>query len=189
MPKSTKINAAASTIALRILGGEYGYFSSHLIPPNTPGYATTGSLVRPPRIGPIMTPILAVMGRIKNALDWNLILFNEGSEIQIVRVTHFFSLIISDTMVRMTPTLPFKAPPRLRNIKACVNVVENPKPMQDKVAPARPKRITFFLPHRSDIWPHSIAVHSWAAAKAHEMIPAWEAIVESDRFVSKDLSW
>jgi len=55
--------------ALMHWGGEYGYFSSHAIPPNRLGYEAAGSLVIPPIIGPIMTPIFAHIGNSRNALD------------------------------------------------------------------------------------------------------------------------
>lgn len=73
MPSHTEIDATTRITALMMLGGEYGYFSSHLMPPNNFGYSFAGSLVKPPSIGPMMIPIFAVIGRIKNALDWNLL--------------------------------------------------------------------------------------------------------------------
>jgi hypothetical protein len=62
----------------------------------------------------MMTPILNVMGRSRNARDW-----------------YFFSCTISLIMVLKTPTLPFVAPPRTRKKRASRKEVENPKPTQE----------------------------------------------------------
>lgn len=108
----------------------------------------------PPNIGPIMTPMLNVIGRRRNARDWYLRLVFSNS----VRLgacgwsLYFFSLTISlilqpcvrtmtqtcgyspifgTDMVLITPTLPLVMPPRDLKNKACQNVVEKPNPRQD----------------------------------------------------------
>lgn len=40
--------------------------------PKVSGYEPAGSDRTPPRTGPMMTPILNVMGKIRNARDWYL---------------------------------------------------------------------------------------------------------------------
>ncbi len=100
-PRKTAIAAHERNVALIKFGGAYGNFSRNQLPPKISGKFPAGSDVIPPIIGPIMLPIFATIGKIKNALDWN-----------------FFSLTISLIIVLITPTLPFKAPPNIRHIKA-----------------------------------------------------------------------
>jgi hypothetical protein len=60
--------------------------------------------------------------------------------IQVENRTYFFSLTISDIIVLITPTFPFKAPPIIRKTKACQNVLENPNPRHEIMVPNRPTR-------------------------------------------------
>lgn len=69
----------------------------------------------------MITPILKVMGKIKNALLW-----------------YFFSLMISLIMVRMTPMLPLSTPPKHRHATAIGKLCEKPKPMMLHIVPSRP---------------------------------------------------
>jgi hypothetical protein len=103
--------------------------------------------------------------------------------------TYFFSRIISLIIVLMTPTFPFRAPPIIRKIKACQKVVEKPNPTDEIMVPISPIKRILLRPLLSDQRPHNIAVHSWAAANAPCITPAWEAMTESGRVLSKDLSW
>jgi hypothetical protein len=68
-PKNNPAAAQNKKNALKILGGAYGYFFSHEICPKSFGYVPAGSASNPPRIGPIITPILKHIGNSKNALD------------------------------------------------------------------------------------------------------------------------
>lgn len=173
-PKNTDVAAIPSIKALIICGGEYGNFSSHLLPANRLGYEATGSLVKPPIIGPIMTPIFAHMGSNRKALDWNLHHITTlalSAQMSGIR-THFFSLIISLIIVLITPTFPLSAPPRLRNTNAWAKDVENPSPIHESMAPRSPNKMTPFRPLWSDTRPQTMAVQSWEAANADCMIPA-----------------
>jgi hypothetical protein len=95
-------------------------------------------------MGPIMTPIFAHIGRSRNALDWYLLLLESFKKYQFW--AHFFSLTISLTIVLITPTFPFKAPPSILKIKACQKVVANPNPRQEIIVPERPIKSTLFRP-------------------------------------------
>jgi hypothetical protein len=119
---------------------------------------------------------------------------------------HFFSCTISETIVLITPILPFSAPPMVLNNIACQNVLENPKPRHEMpehllafnpkeafphiLVPSSPIIKTSFLPPfgESDIRPHIIAVRNCAPVKLLANIPACLAIVESGRLSSKDFS-
>ena len=92
-------------------------------------------------------------------------------------------------MVRSTPTLPFRAPPRVRNSRACQKLVAKPKPRHEMQVPTRPKSRTVLRPHDSERRPHSRAVTNWAAVKEACRTPAWLEMVESGRSGSNHLSW
>jgi hypothetical protein len=76
-----------------------------------------------------MTPTLKVIGNSRKALLW-----------------YFFSLMISEIMVRITPILPFKKPPRSRKVTEVAKLCENPKPMTLNMVPSSPMQIAIFLP-------------------------------------------
>jgi hypothetical protein len=118
--------------------------------------------------------MLKVIGRITKALLW-----------------YFFSLIISLIIVRMTPILPLRTPPRHLKATAMGKLWEKPNPMILSIVPSKPMYRTRFLPpySASAIRPHSIAVRNWAAGNAALMTPAWYEIVESGSDGSKDWSW
>ncbi|KUI73034.1 hypothetical protein VM1G_11866 [Cytospora mali] len=124
--------------------------------------------------GPIIIPMLKVMGNKRKALDW-----------------YFFSLTISLIIVRSTPTLPLVTPPRERNNKACQNVVLKPKPTHDIMVPVRPIMMTFLRPKRpeSATRPHIMAVRNWAAVKLAWSTPAWLEMTESGSEGSNHFSW
>jgi len=88
--------------------------------------------------------MFAHIGRIRKALDWYLRLLD--FVLNIISGTHFFSLTISLTIVLITPTFPFKAPPSILKIKACQKVVANPNPRHEIIVPERPIRSTLFRP-------------------------------------------
>jgi hypothetical protein len=71
-------------IALNTFGRAYGQCCIHQTPslppkvepgPNNHGKLLTGSASEPPKIGPIITPMLKHMGSSKKALDWYLRLY------------------------------------------------------------------------------------------------------------------
>lgn len=91
----------------------------------------------------MMTPMLNVIGKSKNALLW-----------------YFFSLIISEIIVRITPMFPFNTPPNNRNATAMPKLCENPNPRMLHMVPNSPMQIAFFRPPcgESANLPQSIAV-------------------------------
>ena len=98
--------------------------------------------------------------------------------------------MISEIMVLITPTLPFKTPPRARKHTACGKEVEKPKAMQDRQVPERPINKTDFRPHhsKSASRPHRTAVRNCAAAKLPSKMPAWEEMVDSGRLGLNDFN-
>ena len=113
------------------------------------------------------------MGISRNALDW-----------------YFFSLMISLTIVRMTPTFPFRLPPNVLQKTAQAKLLENPKPTELMPVPSRPTSSTRFLPpHRESlIRPHKTAVMNCANVKQPCRMPTWEEMAESCREGSKERS-
>lgn len=103
---------------------------------------------------------------------------------------YFFSLTISEIIVRITPMFPFKTPPKHLNETAARKLWENPNPSMEIMVPSSPIHITLFLPPYSESAkrPHKMAVKNCAAGKAACIIPTWEAMVESGRDGLKDFS-
>ncbi len=110
----------------------------------------------------------------KNALDWN-----------------FFSLIISLTIVRITPTFPFNPPPNVLQKTAQAKLLENPNPTELIPVPSSPTSSTRFRPAQRESLtrPHSTAVTNWANVKQPCRMPTWEEMAESWSEGSKDRSW
>ena len=72
----------------------------------------------------------------------------------------FGFVIISPTIVWITPMLPLRAPPSALPMRAIQKLVASPTDSRDTMVPKQPRRTTGFLPIRSERAPQKLVIPS-----------------------------
>lgn len=125
------------------------------------GKLFAGSENRPPIDGPTMVPIDQTNGMTAYAFakmgqHWYLCIGSLAYS-----RSCFGFVIISPTIVWITPMLPFRAPPNALPTRAIQKLVASPTDRSETIVPMQPRRTTGFLPSRSERAPQKL-VHSSA---------------------------
>lgn len=137
-----------------MFGKAKGYLWNISQLPKISGCFTAGLASAPPKAGPKMLPIVQTKGIILNA-----------------RGCSSFSGTSSATMVLIMPTLPFMSPKNTRAVSRVVRDLENPNTREKIMVDARPRRMAYLRPYRSENVPHCTAMMHWHPARTADDIP------------------